>query len=156
MASISLSGSKLNYAGEAGGPVGISTSGDFGNYGRLALDAEGNAYLAGVTNDPSFPGTRGTLSPTVPGYPFDSAFVMKVDPTGSLVYATIISGLDTPDPALSYVGDFVPSGIPVDSQGRVTLAGTGGPGLPTTPGALPVGTNTLTATSTPGRRALQR
>jgi Beta-propeller repeat len=135
IASLTSDGSAFNYSGLIGGMQGIVYS-DYENQGRLAVDAAGNAYLASVTDDPNFEITPGTLANTVPGYGYDSTFVLKVDPTGALVYSTIIPGTAPEDPSDDLSNIFFPSGISVDSNGQVTIAGTAGLGLPTTAGVI--------------------
>jgi hypothetical protein len=101
----------------------------------LAVDATGYAYVSGVTNDRNFTLTPGTIGPTLPGYPFDSAFVMKIGLTGNLIYSTIIPGT-APISVSTSVNDFPPAAISVDANGQVTLAGSAEVGLPTAPGVL--------------------
>lgn len=147
VASLKPDGSAFNYAGQIGGHEGFTATSDFGNHGRLAIDINSNAYLAGVTDDIHFKITPGTLSKTGPVGGNDSSFVLKVSSTGSLVYSTIIPGTDTPT-GIPFVNIFIPSGISVDSSGRVTIAGTAGPGLPSTAGVVqPSFPNNLNATN---------
>lgn len=82
VASLKRDGSALNYSGLIGGSEGLYTN---STNGRLAVDASGNAYLAGTTDSPNFQITSGTLAPTLSGYPYTSTFVLKVDPTGKLL-----------------------------------------------------------------------
>lgn len=135
VASLSPDGSKLNYSGTFGGEQGFYT---FGLGGDLAVDASGNAYLAGTTDNPNFQITAGTLATSIAGYPYNETFVLKVDPTGKLVYSTVIPGNDTNSSDLlqPYTNDFIPSGIAVDATGDVIVAGTSGLGLPTTSGVI--------------------
>jgi Abnormal spindle-like microcephaly-assoc'd, ASPM-SPD-2-Hydin/Beta-propeller repeat len=135
IASLTSNGDAFNYSGLIGGMQGIVYS-DYENQGRLAVDGTGNAYLASVTDDSNFDITPGTLANNVPGYPYDSAFVLKVDPTGALIYSTIIPGTATEDPSDVLINIFFPSGISVDANGQVTIAGTAGLGLPTTAGVI--------------------
>ena len=77
----------------------------------VAVDAEGNIYVAGQTTSSDFP----TVSPYQPatGGDFD-AFVSKFDPTGqTLLYSTYIGG----------AGEERARGIGVDAQGRIYVAG---------------------------------
>ncbi len=92
----------------------------------IAVDAEGNAYAAGFTDDPNFPTTPGAFQ-TICGA-FDNngvrtancgtaasvnGFVTKLDPTGSkLVYSTFLGANQA----------FINS-IAVDSEGRAYVAG---------------------------------
>ena len=134
VASLKPDGSAFNYVGKIGGGQGSSYAN--GNNGRLTVDVFGNAYLTGVTDAPNFQITPGTLTSTVPGYPDTSTFILKVDPTGKLLYSTVIPGNAAQDPLSVYVNWFLPTGIAVDSSGQVVVAGTGGQGLPTTQGVI--------------------
>jgi hypothetical protein len=135
LASLAPDGSKLNYAGTVGGEQGFYTLGTGVN---LAVDGSGNAYLAGTTDNSNFQITVGTLATSVIGYPYNETFVLKVDPTGKLLYSTVIPGNDTSSTDLlqPYTNDFIPTGIAVDTSGDVTIAGTTGLGLPTTSGVV--------------------
>jgi hypothetical protein len=124
LASLKPDGSALNYSGQIGGSEGAYTN---GTNGRLAVDASGNAYLAGITDSPNFQLTSGTLVPSITGYPNISTFVLKVDPTGKLLYSTAIPGNAAPNPLASFNNFFLPTGIAVDSSGQATVSGTGGP-----------------------------
>lgn len=135
LASLSPDGSTLNYSGTVGGEQGFYILGTGVN---LAVDATGNAYLAGTTDNSNFQITAGTLATSVAGYPYNETFVLKVDPTGKLLYSTVIPGTDTNSTDLlqPYTNDFIPTGIAVDTLGDVTIAGTTGLGLPTTSGVV--------------------
>jgi hypothetical protein len=89
----------------------------------IAVDASGNAYVAGVTNSPNFPTTPGAFQTTYHAgsgtkknpiaNPAD-AFVTKLNATGTaLVYSTYLggSGLDGA------------SGIALDSSGNAYVTG---------------------------------
>jgi hypothetical protein len=139
LASISPDGSHLNYAGEIGGEAA-----DLGSDGLIALDSSADVYLAGNTSSPNFPITPGTLSSSVPGYPYSTLFVLKVDPTGRLLYSTVITGN-------SVSGAFVPSGIAVDATGQATVVGTASSGLSTTGNVIqPTFPNSSASTATAG------
>src|ERR1035441_5510321 len=98
VAKLDPSGAKLLYSTFLGG------DGDDGASG-LALDAAGNAYIAGVEQSPAhFPGMKS--APDVIGI-----FVTKLDPQGALVYAFL-------HPYGSAAG------IAVDSAGSAYVAGT--------------------------------
>lgn len=86
--------------------------GRFGDEGwGIALDAEGNIYVAGVTTSPDFP-TAKPFQPSLRGGV--DAFVSKFDPTGSaLIYSTYLGG-SGPDAAF---------GIAVDPGGQAYLTG---------------------------------
>ncbi len=77
----------------------------------IAIDASGNAYVAGLTASANFP-TLGALQPTAGGG--DDAFVTKLNPTGSaLVYSTYLGGAD----------DEEARGIAIDGSDSAYVAG---------------------------------
>ncbi len=131
VASLQPDGSALNYSGMFGGGEG-----PYSNNGVMTIDSAGNAYLAGATDSPNFVITPGTLSSAEPGYSETTLFVLKVDPTGQLVYSTLVHGNAPQNPADVTANLFLPNGIAVDAAGQVTVAGTAGPGLPTTAGVV--------------------
>ena len=94
--------------------------------GGIAVDADGNAYVAGRTSSPNFPTVAGAFQPT--GGSTTDAFVAKLNPAGSaLVYSTYIGGSD---------GDSG-TGIAVDSAGNAYVTGgTNSANFPTTAGAF--------------------
>ncbi|GAB4577902.1 MAG: hypothetical protein Fur0022_06340 [Anaerolineales bacterium] len=94
----------------------------------LVIDSTGNAYAAGYTDSADFPTTPGAYD-TVPPAATNlyKAFVMKLNPTGQVVYATLL-GTNTN----SELGN----GIAIDAAGNAYLTGyTESPGFPTTAGA---------------------
>jgi hypothetical protein len=135
LASLKPDGSAFNYVGLIGGIEGTAVETGSSGSGILTLDSAGNAYLASITDDSHFDITPGTLSSTVPGYPYNSTFVLKANTHGALVYSTIVPGTAPENPSTSN-NVFVPTGIVVDIHGQVTIAGTAGLGLPTTAGVI--------------------
>jgi hypothetical protein len=78
----------------------------------IAVDTQGFAYVAGVTNSPDFP-IVAPLQPSFGGGSYDF-FAAKIPPAGgSLVYSTYLGGTDI---------EFR-SSIAVDPQGQAILAG---------------------------------
>ncbi len=104
-------------------------------FGVNAVDAQGNTYLAGNTDGANIPTTPGAFQPaftprvcTVVMFPIEcnAAFVIKLDPSGAIVWATYLDG--------SYGSSA--AGIAVDSSGNVYVAGsTSSADFPVTPGA---------------------
>ncbi len=100
----------------------------------IAVDALGNAYVAGGTNSFNFPVTPGAFQPRFAGgggqgfVTLGDAFVIKVNPTGTgLVYSTLLGG----------ARDDVAFGIAVDAQGNAYVTGsTLSSDYPTTPQAF--------------------
>jgi hypothetical protein len=132
--SLKPDGSAFNYSGLVGGEEGTFTN---GKDGLVAVDPSGNAYLTGQTYDQHFQLTSGTLGPTFSGFPLEATFVLKLGPTGTLLYSTVIPGNATQTPGGNvFTNNFPAGGILVDAGGQVTLAGLAGPGLLTTPGVF--------------------
>lgn len=92
----------------------------------VAVDAQGNAYIAGYTTSTNFPVTPGAYQQTMNGA--EDGFVVKIDPTGTkLLYGTYLGGGK---------GDNIYA-IAVDGQGNVYVAGsTDSPDYPVTKGAV--------------------
>ncbi len=102
---LSADGSTVLYATYLGG-----SQNDFAN--AIAVDAMGNAYLAGVTNSKDFPVTAGALRTTMTD--IGDAFVAKLNPAGTaLVYSTYLGGN----------GVERANAIAVDSQGQAYVTG---------------------------------
>jgi uncharacterized repeat protein (TIGR01451 family) len=82
---------------------------------RIAIDAAGNAYVAGYTASGDFPAAPTPQAMTFgAGTTARGAFVAKIDPTGTnLLYSTYLSG-STDEEA---------TGLAVDNSGNVYLAG---------------------------------
>jgi hypothetical protein len=94
---------------------------DYGD--AIAVDAGGNAYVAGTTSG-KFPTTTGAYQPSFGGG--NDAFVVKLNPSGTgLLYSTYIGGS----------GYDQGSGIAVDSGGNAYITGTTTGDFPTTNGA---------------------
>jgi hypothetical protein len=88
------------------------------------FDHAGFLYVVGGTASASFPTTPGAYDRSYNGT--QDAYVAKFAPDGTLVWSTFLGG---PAYDRAYA-------VEVDDQERVTVAGRGGPGFPTTAGAL--------------------
>jgi len=99
----------------------------------VAVDAEGDAYVVGLTWETDFPTTAGAYQVTYGGG-FHDAFVTKLNPTGTgLIYSTYIGGS----------GDDGATSVVLDSSDTAYVKGnTFSANFPTTPGAF---SNTFTA-----------
>jgi hypothetical protein len=89
---VNAGGASLGYAGAPIylGTAGLQTAG-FG----IALDATNDAYVTGMTSDPNFPQIYpkpGAAQSTYGGGLYDG-FVVKLNPSGGLIYGTYIGGL---------------------------------------------------------------
>jgi uncharacterized protein (TIGR03437 family) len=110
----------VTYLDSAIEPVSVPATGA-SLLSSFAVDAAGNAYLAGVTGNPKFPVTPGVYQTTFAGnpakfgYPSNTdGFVAKLKPDGTtLVWATY---LGSPNDALK--------SIAVDAAGNVWATGT--------------------------------
>jgi len=153
------SGSALvysTYVGGSGYNDSYNSGGDIPY--ALAVDASGNAYIAGKTTSVDFPVTQGAFQTTnhTPGN--GTAFVAKLNPTGSaLVYSTYLGGS-------GWGGDSA-AGLAVDGSGNAYVAGTTwSSDFPVTPGAFQttnhgpsqysVGSNAFVAKLNPAGSAL--
>ncbi len=112
---INPDGDRLVYAVRLGG-----SEADYAT--AIAVDADGNAYVAGYTASADFPATGGKYAGG-----FADAFVVKLNPQGNkLLYATLLGGGET-DRAY---------GLAVDARGRAFLTGeTHSDDFPVTPDA---------------------
>jgi hypothetical protein len=105
VAKVNPSGTGLVYAGFLGG-----SDNDGGR--SIAVDADGNAYVTGVTDSRNFPAVVGPDT-SYNGGDYD-AFVAKVNPSGTgLVYAGFLGGSDWD----------VGSDIAVDADGNAYVTG---------------------------------
>ncbi len=123
VAVLNPTGSALIYCTYLGGSGIESGSG-------IAVDASGNAYLAGRTVSTDFPTTAGALktscTPSFENTCTDTgAFVMKLNAAGSqFVYSTY------------FPAAIVIEGIALDNSGNAYVIGSASVGLPTTEGAF--------------------
>jgi hypothetical protein len=132
VAKLNANGSGLVYATYLGGvPTPLRRGGgDNVEFGRgIAVDANGHAYITGLTDSSDFPTTTGSLQPDLNATPDDArdAFVAKLNPSGSgLVYSTFFGGTGFDDGW----------NIAVDAAGSAVITGdTDSTDLPTTAGA---------------------
>ena len=119
---LNSTGTALLYSTYLGG-----TSGHDLSY-AIAVDAAGDAYVTGPTESTDFPVTKGALQTTSPAGSTVSAFVSKLNPTGSaLLYSTYLGGnIGTQS-----------SGIALDGLGDAFITGTtSSSNFPVTPGAF--------------------
>ena len=111
-------GTRILYVVFLGGSGGDSASG-------IALDAQGSAYVTGVTTSADFPTTAGAFQRTSGSPGIAKAFVAKLNSTGSVVWSTYLGGSSS-DTAY---------GIAVDASGAAYVAGsTNSSNFPTTTG----------------------
>lgn len=94
----------------------------------VAVDAQGNVYVAGSTQSPNFPTTPGAYDRTFnsSGQYLSDAFVAKFGPSGNLIWSTLVGG---PNYERAYA-------IELDPLGYVYIAGRAGAGFPVTQGAF--------------------
>lgn len=87
---------------------------------RVALDSQGNAYVAGATSSSTYPATSGAVAPPAAG-PFNDVLVTKFNSQGAIVYSTHVGGSH----------DDIGLGIAVDALGQAHVTGvTGSPDFP--------------------------
>jgi beta-propeller repeat-containing protein len=135
---LNATGTALVYSTYLGG--GGAYAGNQG--GAIAVDAAGNAYVAGRTTSAEFPVTQGAFQTTYPSSnDGGAAFVSKLNPAGTgLVYSTYLGGsggVVNVTPTLAFLGGDQASGVAIDSSGNVYLTGsTASANFPVTPGAF--------------------
>jgi len=104
---LNSSGSELIYSTYLGGSSQNAILG-------LAVDGSGNAYVTGFTFSPDFPTTPGAFQTMYPGGSNGTAFISKLNSTGSaLVYSSFLGGSG---------GDSA-SQLAVDSSGDAYIVG---------------------------------
>jgi len=107
VACVTPDGSDLVYATYLGGSANewLSTH-------NLAIDDQGNAYVALQTSSTDYPVTRGTLQKDSGGGTADCA-ITKLSPTGALLLSTYLGGSTTENA----------DGVYVDAEGNVFVTG---------------------------------
>ena len=114
-------GSDLNYSTFIGGNRTDSDS-------RIVLDADNNAYVAGITNSSDFPTTVNAYGRIYNGgFKYGDVFVLKLNPDGTdLVYSTYVGGSDD---------EWWGGSLIIDSKNNTYITGaTASEDFPTTPG----------------------
>jgi len=109
VAHVSADGTKLLY-------FTALSNGSAGEARAIAVDAAGNAYVTGETREQTFPvrnALQAQCSLDSAGECSGDAFVAKVDPRGSLVFATYLGGS----------GEDAGNAISVDHDGSIYVAG---------------------------------
>lgn len=100
----------------------------------LALDAQGNAFVTGMTDVRDLPGLGSAFQKT-PNR--QDVYVMKLDPSGRVLWSTYLGGNDRRSLSRYFWGD-TPYAIAVDPQGQVALGGlTSSTDFPTQNAVLP-------------------
>jgi Beta-propeller repeat len=125
ISSLSTDGSKLNYSSLLGDGSTMTS------LGAVAVDSNGNAYIAGATDSLAFPG-KAIIGPAPTGYPNDALYVSKFLTTGALGYSSFVGVVTPQNGGGGLIGA---EGIAVDGQGSAYVAGSGGDLYPTTSGA---------------------
>ena len=104
-------GSAYVYSTYLGGSMPAVGGGNEGSVG-IVLDSVNNAYVTGYISSTNFPVTAATARQTTLGGAND-AFVAKLSPTGTLLYASYFGG------SLDEFGQ----GLALTSTGKVVVAG---------------------------------
>jgi uncharacterized protein (TIGR03437 family) len=133
IAKIDPTGTKLIYGTYIAGSYGASLAG-------MAVDADGNAIVAGSTNSPDYPTTPGAYQPQYfsnPEVAFDiheefapapAGYVTKLNASGTgLIWSTFFGGSSTqstlPVVDLGSPGGDSITGMAVDANGNILIAG---------------------------------
>ena len=133
---VSVLAAKFDPSGEA---VYVLTIGGKGNdYGLgIAADAAGDAFIVGNTTSPDFP----LLSALQTDVGSQAGFILKLSPTGELMWSTFFGGVQAPFPIVptpqTATAQSTINGIAVDGAGNAYVAGsTNSNALITTTGAF--------------------
>jgi hypothetical protein len=103
-------GSGLVYSTFLGGTAAVSISPPVSIARSIAVDASGDAYIAGTTTTSDFP----TFNPYQSTNRGGGGFITELDPAGqNLLYSTYLSG----------TGTDAPSSIAIDANGNAYIAG---------------------------------
>ena len=132
VAKLDPTGSSLMYStylGGTGTPIGTIALPDAAT--SIAVDAQGNAIVAGSAFSSDYPVTSGAFETTPPSRGTNHAFVTKLNPAGSaLIFSTYLGG------TLSDVAN----AVALDSSGNIVVGGDAQSiDFPTTPGAFQTG-----------------
>jgi centrosomal CEP192-like protein/beta-propeller repeat-containing protein/ASPM-SPD-2-Hydin domain-containing protein len=96
----------------------------------IAIDPSGNVYILGTTTSTDFPVTPGAFQTTYNSHEISTAFVTKMNATGTaLVYSTFLGGTSDFTTAMTV------SALAVDSSGNAYVTGAAGQDFPVTLGA---------------------
>jgi len=105
---LNSTGSSLIYSTYIGG------TGDEQPYGGIAIDSNGNVYVAGETLSTNYPTTTGAYDTAHNSVGNDDIFVTKLNSAGSsLLYSTFIGGSKSE----------TPYGIETDNKGQASITG---------------------------------
>ncbi|AXC11964.1 Cell surface protein [Acidisarcina polymorpha] len=141
---LNAAGSGLIYSTYLGGTSsgsGFLEPGD--EITTIALDHEGNAYVAGQATSHDFPVTPGALQTVNTSQELYTGFISKMNPTGTaLVYSTYLGGTATQ--LTGMVTGTTIAALAIDDSKHVFVTGaTGSTNFPVTPGAFQTTTNVL-------------
>jgi Beta-propeller repeat len=95
--------------------------------GSIAVDRDGNAYIAGATASTDFPVTANAIQPALktPEFKTFDAFLTKLSPSGQLLYSTYYGGSFNENLSGGSEGEPA-AAVAVADDGSVYLAGTTG------------------------------
>ncbi len=82
----------------------------FSTPSALAVDQGGDAFIAGITGDAGFPVTSHNLGAC--GLFCNAGFVTKLDPSGALLYSTLLGS-----------GQILPKALAIDANGNALVSG---------------------------------
>ena len=115
---VSADGASFLYTTTLGGTGQDSASG-------IVIDSSGDAIVSGLTASFDFPVTAGVVQSKFAGY--DDQFIVKLDPTGKILFATYLGGS----------GEELGASLQTDLAGNIYIAGrTWSTNFPTTAGSF--------------------
>ena len=137
---LNAAGNALEYGTYIASPTTFRFDGEgcCGDLTGIAVDASGNAYVTGYSNEPTFPTTAGAFHVAPVAAAGKDAFVLKLNSTGSgLIFSTFLGASNTLPADIFARQSSSSFSIALDAANQPVISGnTNSATLPVTSGAL--------------------